>query len=124
MNLNQITLPSTDINRSIEFYTKLGLKLIVNNTPSYARFECPEGSSTISVHLVDQMSKSDTVIYFECSELDRTVEDLISKGMSFISAPEDQPWLWREAYIDDPDGNAICLFFAGHNRINPPWRIP
>lgn len=123
MNLNQLTLPSTNIERSIEFYTKLGLKLIVKNIPSYARFACPEGNSTMSVHLVDQISKSDTVIYFECSDLDNVVNKLIEKGIIFISMPEDQSWLWREAYLEDPDGNAICLFFAGDNRINPPWRI-
>ena len=30
MNLNQITVPSKDLNQSIPFYETLGLKLIVN----------------------------------------------------------------------------------------------
>ena len=50
MNLNQVTVASTDVARSIEFYSKLGLKLIVNSHSKYARFECPEGHSTFSVH--------------------------------------------------------------------------
>ena len=37
--------------------------------------------------------------------------------------PRDQPWLWREAYLRDPAGNLICLYHAGENRRNPPWRI-
>ena len=37
--------------------------------------------------------------------------------------PTDQPWLWREAYLNDPDGNPLCLYHAGENRLNPPWRL-
>ena len=27
------------------------------------------------------------------------------------------------AYLRDPDGNRLCLYFAGENRVNPPWRV-
>ena len=37
--------------------------------------------------------------------------------------PQDQSWLWREAYLRDPDENIICLFHAGTNRRHPPWRL-
>ena len=37
-----------------------------------------------------------------------------------VTDPEDQPWLWREAYLADPDGNPIMLFHAGENRVDPP----
>ncbi len=37
--------------------------------------------------------------------------------------PIDQRRLWREAYLSDPDGNTICLYHAGKNRLHPPWRI-
>ena len=52
MNLNQITIPSINLSKSILFYEKLGLKLIVKSLPNYARFECMEGNSTFSIHLV------------------------------------------------------------------------
>ena len=35
----------------------------------------------------------------------------------------DQPWLWREARLRDHAGNALCLFRAGRNRREPPWRV-
>ena len=54
MNLNQVTVPSTDMRRSIDFYRRLGLVLIVEDLPSYARFECPEGDATFSVHQTGQ----------------------------------------------------------------------
>jgi hypothetical protein len=33
------------------------------------------------------------------------------------------PWLWREARLRDPDGHRVCLYRAGQNRKNPPWRL-
>ena len=48
---------------------------------------------------------------------------LVTAGIRFESQPRDQPWLWREAYLRDPAGNLICLYHAGENRRNPPWRI-
>lgn len=64
------------------------------------------------------------VVYFECDDLDRTVRELESAGIVFDSRPEDQRWLWREARLHDPANNKVCLYHAGENRLNPPWRIP
>jgi catechol 2,3-dioxygenase-like lactoylglutathione lyase family enzyme len=49
MNLNQVTVPSTDVARSIDFYRRLGLISIVEDVPHYARFDCPNGDPTFSV---------------------------------------------------------------------------
>jgi catechol 2,3-dioxygenase-like lactoylglutathione lyase family enzyme len=125
MNLNQVTLPSTDVEKSAEFYRRLGFTQIVGKLPTYARFECPgAGGSTFSLHQVGSVAPdSGVIVYFECADLDATCRDLTAKGFSFESPPTDQPWLWREAYLRDPDGNSICLFHAGENRRNPPWRL-
>ena len=123
MNLNQVTVSVTDVARSIGFYQRLGLQLIVESLPDYARFCCPDGQATFSLSRVGQVLPSQTLIYFECADLDQVVSDLQVQGVRFSQLPTDQPWLWREAYLEDPDGNPLCLFFAGANRLNPPWRI-
>lgn len=124
MNLNQITVPSLDLSKAITFYETLGLKIIVKALPHYARFECPDGNSTFSIHLVDQLPSGDGVhIYFECANLDEHVADLTEKGIQFEHHPVDQNWLWREARLKDHDGNQLILFKAGENRLNPPWRV-
>lgn len=124
MNLNQITVPSLDVEKAVEFYKLLGLKLIVDALPRYVRFECPDGESTFSIHKVDTLPIGNGIsIYFEEEHLDEKVEELKTKGISFISEPEDKTWLWREAHLDDLDGNHIILFRAGKNRKNPPWRV-
>jgi len=124
MNLNQVTLPVTDLAAAIDFYELIGLKLIVKALPDYARFECPDGSSTFSLHRVDHKAAGEGVwIYFEVGELDNYVNQLINKGVIFEELPNDKPWLWREARLKDPGGNQLIIYYAGDNRKNPPWRI-
>jgi catechol 2,3-dioxygenase-like lactoylglutathione lyase family enzyme len=122
MRLNQVTVATHDVERAIAFYRTLGLELIVRS-PHYARFVCPEGQSTFSAHLTNGPIAASTVVYFECDDLDAKVAALEDAGLRFDSAPADQSWLWREARLKDPDGNPVCLYFAGGNRIDPPWKI-
>ena len=122
MRLNQVTVTVGNIDAAIAFYTKLGLILIVES-PHYARFACPEGDSTFSIHAGDVIGTPSTVVYFENDELDAFVTQLKAAGLQFDSGPIDERWLWREARLRDPSGNPVCLFQAGDNRLNPPWRL-
>ncbi len=123
MDLNQVTVPALDVEQSIRFYSELGLRLIVRSQ-HYARFECTSGNSTFSIHHTDKpLEHSGIIVYFECEDLDGRVHQLIQQGFLFDQLPRDEVWLWREARLRDPSGNIICLYFAGHNRRNPPWRI-
>jgi catechol 2,3-dioxygenase-like lactoylglutathione lyase family enzyme len=124
MNINQITIPSLNLEKSIPFYQTLGLKLIVKSLPHYARFECPDGNSTFSIQQVEQLPKGNGIhIYFECNNLDKYVNELIDKGIEFDEMPKDKSWLWREAHLKDIDGNHLILYYAGDNRLNPPWKL-
>lgn len=121
MKLNQVTVEVADIARATAFYQRLGFELIVS-TDHYARFLCP-GGATFSVHVADDVRPGGTLIYFECEDLDARVAALKAEGVVFDSGPTDQRWLWREARPRDPDGNRLCLYFAGENRVDPPWRL-
>ena len=122
MRLNQVTVTVDDIDAAEIFYVKLGLKLIVKS-PHYARFMCPEGDSTFSIHVGDAVANSSTVVYFENDDLDAQVARLKAVGLHFETDPTDERWLWREARLRDPAGNPICLFQSGGNRLHPPWRL-
>jgi predicted enzyme related to lactoylglutathione lyase len=124
MNLNQVTIFSGKTVELVEFYKKLGLKLIVDSLPRYARMACPDGDATLSVHAADDSpTASNILLYFECEDLDARVAELKQLDVEIEEEPKDQPWLWREAYLRDPSGNRICLFHAGENRKNPPWKV-
>lgn len=122
MNLNQVTLPVTQMASAAKFYRRLGFLQIVD-TPHYARFECPDGGATFSLALDENKYRSGAVIYFECEDLDARVAALVEKGIEFSQLPEDTRWLWREAVVYDPSGNKVKLYWAGENRLNPPWRV-
>ncbi len=126
MRLNHVTITVSDIERAVEFYRRLGLRQIVANYPTYARFVSPQGDTTLSLHGVGTgttLPPPATSIHFECDDVDATVAELKQKGLSFDMDPTDQPYLWREAILRDPDGNPIFLFHAGENRLDPPWRL-
>ena len=131
MNLNQVTLPVKNMSQATEFYRKLGFLQIVD-TEHYARFECPSimdsnngenNGSTFSLSLDEGEFRNGAVIYFEHQDLDHWVEKLIDKGIAFQQMPTDMSYLWREAITHDPSGNKIKLYWAGENRLNPPWRV-
>jgi catechol 2,3-dioxygenase-like lactoylglutathione lyase family enzyme len=125
MRLNQITVPSVDVAKSVQFYSGLGLRLIVSALPHYARFEDANGESTFSLHQVSSIaSEPGAIVYFECMDLDVKVEELQKQGYEFDQMPKDERWLWREARLRDPSNNAVCLYWAGENRRFPPWRLP
>ena len=124
MNLNQVTIFSQKTVETVEFFEKLGLVRIVDSLPRYARLECPDGESTLSVNTADDIiAANNIVLYFECDDLDERIAQLKADGLTFDEDPTDRPWLWRQAYLKDPNGNKICLFKAGENRKNPPWRV-
>jgi len=124
VNLNRVTLPATNVERSAAFYRTMGFTQIVSNLPSYARFECPAGA-TFSLQQVDVVPPdTGVVVYFECADLNATCRALATRGIRFDQPPADSSWLWREARLRDPDGNVLCLYHAGENRRHPPWRLP
>jgi hydroxymethylpyrimidine/phosphomethylpyrimidine kinase len=121
--LNQVTVTGTDYERSVAFYRQLGLKQIVDNPPDYARFEAA-GGGTFSVQIdPEEKIVATTAVYFECDDLDERVEQLARAGLIFEHGPRNQPWMWREARLRDPDGNIVFLYKAGEARRFPPWRI-
>jgi catechol 2,3-dioxygenase-like lactoylglutathione lyase family enzyme len=125
MRLNHVTLRVADLDRSIAFYKMLGLTQIVGDD-RYARFVCPDGDSTLSLESRDESPKpaaSVISVHFETERLDALVGELQQQGVEFDQEPKDQPYLWREAILRDPDGHRLFLYHAGVNRLDPPWRL-
>ena len=122
--LNQVTLTVKDYAKGVAFYRALGLRQIVDSVENgYARFETA-GGATLSIQCdPEEAISSTTAIYLECDDLDERVERLARSGLAFEHGPRNQPWMWREARLRDPDGNIIFLYKAGEARRFPPWRI-
>ena len=122
MNMNQVTLAVSDIDKASDFYRRMGFLQIVDS-PRYARFECPEGNASFSLSLEETAHTNGATAYFETDKLDKLVKDLKSEGFEFDQDPTEMTYLWREAILHDPPGNKIKLYWAGENRLYPPWRV-
>jgi hydroxymethylpyrimidine/phosphomethylpyrimidine kinase len=122
--LNQVTVTGTNYERSVDFYRRIGLKQIIDSPDTgYARFETA-GGVTLSVQIdPEEKILATTAIYLECDDLDERVEQLARSGIAFEHGPRNQPWMWREARLRDPDGNIIFFYHAGEARRFPPWRM-
>ncbi|MCK7613074.1 VOC family protein [Roseibium sediminicola] len=123
MDLNQVTLEAMDFDASVDFYKRLGLRLIVLSEGRYARFELPSGSSTLSLHKSEQPVAPGVMLYFEVEDVDRSYRELVENGVTFDTPPTEENWRWKEARFTDPSGNRLCLFHAGPDRRFPPWRL-
>ena len=123
VRLNHVTLAACDVERSARFYIQLGLTLVVADYPDYARLLAPQGDTTLSLHRVERHSpESCASIHFEVEDVDGTVQRLKQAGIAYVCDPVDQPYLWREAILLDPEGHRVFIYHAGENRLDPPWR--
>jgi nicotinamidase-related amidase/catechol 2,3-dioxygenase-like lactoylglutathione lyase family enzyme len=124
MRLNHLTLEVSDVEASAAFYARLGLTQIVASYPDYARFVASVGDTTLSLHRSGELLPQRTAsIHFEVADVDRVVGELEQAGFRFQEHPVDQPYLWREAVLLDPDGHRVFVYHAGENRLDPPWRL-
>lgn len=122
MKLNQVTLPVSDIARAKAFYEALGFRLRVDSQ-HYCRFLAPQGDTTFSIHLDEGPFAPGAVLYLETDDVDAAMAELEGKGIVFDTPPADERWLWREASFRDPDGHRWKIYYAGENRVDPPWRV-
>jgi catechol 2,3-dioxygenase-like lactoylglutathione lyase family enzyme len=124
VRLNHVTLAVGDVESSARFYARLGLTQIVADYPDYARFVAPQGDTTLSLHRSERPLPEPTgSIHFEVDNVDRVVDELKRAGFRFACEPVDQPYLWREAILLDPDRHKVFIYHAGENRLDPPWRL-
>ena len=116
---------SKDVRRSLGFYRDLlGFKLIEDfqheGISVYARLKAPGGDGTIALHMAGPgtpMASEGVRLYFEIRELDEFCRKLQAKGFYITQMPRVMPWGWRHAYLNDPDGHEISLYWAGEMRM-------
>ena len=125
LTFNHAMVYSKDVERALRFYRDLmGFKLIEDfryeGKPVYARLRAPGGDGTIALHLAGpgvSMASEGVRLYFEVGQLDDFCRKLQQKGFFITQLPRMMPWGWRHAYLNDPDGHEISLYWAGENRM-------
>ena len=125
LTFNHAMIYVKDVERGLHFYRDLmGFKLIEDfryeGAPVYARLRAPGGDGTIALHLAGpgvSLASDGVRLYFEIRDLDGFCRKLQQKGFYITQMPRMMPWGWRHAYLNDPDGHEISLYWAGENRM-------
>ena len=110
-----------DLAAALKFYSgQLGFKLLDEYPGAYARLQSPAGKSTLALHVAkreDAVSSAGVRLYLEVRELDKFCGKLEAAGVPVPEPPKMMPWGWRHAYLNDPDGHEISLYWAGNKRF-------
>jgi catechol 2,3-dioxygenase-like lactoylglutathione lyase family enzyme len=116
---------TADLARARAFYERaLGFKLLDEYPGAYARLKSPAGRTTIALHLLERGQQMDTRaeglrLYLEVEELEAFCATLAARGITIDEGPALQPWGWKHAYLRDPDGHQLSLYWAGRKRFQP-----
>jgi catechol 2,3-dioxygenase-like lactoylglutathione lyase family enzyme len=126
LDFNHAMIYTRDVARSLQFYADLlGFKKIETfewqGRPVYARLKSGSGQGTIALHQLEpgkSLSEFGGVrLYFEVKELEKFCKRLEAAGVAIKQQPKKMPWGWTHAYLDDPDGHEVSLYWAGAKRF-------
>jgi catechol 2,3-dioxygenase-like lactoylglutathione lyase family enzyme len=122
VEFNHAMIYVRELARAQHFYADLlGFKVIEEFGGCYTRLRSPRGQTTLALHLVEPgktLPDADGVrLYFETKDLDQVVKSLEADGVRFTELPKLMPWGWKHAYLNDPDGHEVSLYWAGRKRF-------
>jgi len=111
-----VTVPVRDQNRALDFYTeKLGFTIITDQPfdekQRWIELRIPKAESRVV--LFTQEGQEDRVgtfspLVFACADVEKTYEELKTRGVAFDGPPEKQPW-GTFVKFSDSEGNQFVL---------------
>lgn len=125
LDFNHAMIYSRDVSRALGFYRDLlGFTVLeefrAGKKVVYARLKVSGGTATIALHQLAPGEPLGTLgvrLYFEVRTLEKFCKKLEAAGAKFSKPPAVMPWGWKHAYLDDPDGHEISLYWAGSKRL-------
>lgn len=111
MRIGYINVFVSDLIRARTFYTNvLGLTPITND-PEHGYLSFHAGTVSLGIAQTDDASLvgRHTGAGFMVEDIDKTYEELSSRGVVFHMPPTKQPWGGTLALFQDPDGNVYYL---------------
>jgi len=111
-----ISIPITDQNRALDFYTeKLGFTIITDQPfdekQRWIELRVPKADTRVVLFTAEGEEKRVGTMMnmsYECDDIDRTYEELKARGVEFEGAPEKQPW-GTYAIFKDSEGNRFVI---------------
>lgn len=115
-SLKFCTIPVSDQARALVFYTeKLGFKILTDQQfdENQRWIELQIANSTTGVVLFTPEPFADRIgtfsgMSFKCDNVERTYQELVSRGVEFTAPPKRETW-GTSAQFKDPDGNIFVI---------------
>lgn len=126
LEFNHAMLYAADVAKSVHFYADmLGFRPVDDSRYGgellYARLRSPRGNSTLSIHKLEPGKSlpdyEGVRLYFEVENLAAFCKKLEAAGVTLTEQPKLMPWGWTHAYLTDPDGHELSLYWAGAKRL-------
>jgi uncharacterized protein len=127
-----INLPVKDLNRSKEFFGKLGYSfnpqftddkaacLVINDGSIYAMLITEEFFKTFTKKPISDATKTTEVLIALDAESRQEVDDLVKKavdaGGSLYREPDDHGWMYAHCFAD-PDGHQWEILYMDESAI-------
>ncbi|MFZ0830105.1 MAG: VOC family protein [Thermoplasmata archaeon] len=133
LSFNHALIYSRNLGPALRFYRgRLGFTVIDQMSHGgrivYVRMKASRGTGTLALHLLEpgkELPRGGGVrLYFEVKELEKFCARLRAAGLNFSQLPKMMPWGWKHAYVDDPDGNEVSLYWAGSKRFQKSTMTP
>ena len=112
--IGQVGLSINDLDKATAFYRDiLGLKHLFNAPPRLAFFAAGNLRLMLSRPEKEDSEKFSSALYFKVAEIEKTHDELASRGVKFEAAPHrvakmPDHELWM-AFFRDPDKNLLAL---------------
>ena len=110
-----VSIPVKDQNKALEFYTKkLGFQILTDQPFGNQRWiELRIPGADTGVVLFTPPGQEGRIgtfanISFACDDIQKTYEELRTRGVEFQQPPKKESW-GTSAIFKDPDGNAFVL---------------
>jgi catechol 2,3-dioxygenase-like lactoylglutathione lyase family enzyme len=110
------SVPVTDQDRALDFYTqKLGFRIVTNapfdGQQRWIELGLPRGDAKLVLFTPDEHKKmigGFMNITFVADDVEATAKELKSRGVEFVQEPQKADW-GTSAIFQDPDGNKFVL---------------
>ena len=111
-----ISIPVTDQNRALDFYTeKLGFTIITDQPfdekQRWIELRVPKAETRIVLFTAEGEEKRVGTMMnmsYECDDIDKTFQELKARGVEFEGAPQKEPW-GTYAMFKDSEGNRFVI---------------
>ena len=110
------SIPVTDQNRALEFYTKkLGFRIVTDgpfdDNQRWIELGIPRAETKVVLFTPDEHKKmigGFMNISFMTDDVEKTANEMKARGVEFVQEPQTADW-GTAAIFQDPDGNKFVL---------------